>query len=100
MLLITALEIAYAFGVMFIICELCQRANISFDECNDMIVQFDWYLLPADVQRMLTLILIFEQQPIEVICFGSTACNRETFKYVNVIEIDCLLACFLFNVIS
>lgn len=83
-LLITMMEIIYAFGVLVVCCEICQRATQSFDECSDMVAQFDWHLFPVRIQRMMPTILHFTQQPIEIVCFGSTACNREIFKYVSV----------------
>lgn len=83
-ILITMVEVFYGFGVMFVACELSQRVNLAFDECNDMITQFEWYLFPAEIQRMLPLTMKYTQQSVEINCFGSTACNRETFKYVSV----------------
>ena len=77
-------QVIYAFGVLLITCELGQQINLAFIDCSDMIDQFDWYLFPIEIQRMLPLILNFAQQPIEVKCFGSAACDRETFKYVRV----------------
>lgn len=68
---------------MAIACELSQRINLAFDECNDMIEQFEWYLLPAEMQRMLPFIMHFAQQPIHINCFGSTAYGRGLFKYVS-----------------
>lgn len=68
---------------MFASCELCQRSTLAFDECNDMFAQFKWYLLPTGIQRMLPMILNFVQQPTEIKCFGSAACNREMFSYVS-----------------
>lgn len=83
-MLITTLQVFYAFAVMFITCELSQRSNRAFVECNDMIDQIEWYLLPADIQQMLPTIMNFAQQPVNIKCFGTTACDRETFKYVSV----------------
>lgn len=73
-LLITVFEIVYAFGVIFVACELGQRVNLAFDECSQIINQFEWYLFPDEIQRMLPLILNLTRQPIEIKCFGSTAC--------------------------
>lgn len=87
-LLMTMIETFYAFGVMFISCELAQRINLEFDECRAMVNQFDWYLFSEEIQRILPLILNFMQQPFEINCFGSATCDRETFKYVSIIELD------------
>lgn len=36
-----------------------------------------------NVQKILPTILIHAQQPINIHCFGSIPCNRETFKKVK-----------------
>lgn len=73
----------YAFGVMFIACEMGQRVNLAFNECNDIIDQFEWYSFPVEIQQMLSFIIHYTQQPVEIKCFGSAACDRETFKVVS-----------------
>lgn len=82
-LLITIIEAFYPIGVLFICCEISQRISLAYDECSRMVVQFEWYLFPVENQRMLSLILNFTQQPIEIKCFGSKGCDRETFKLVS-----------------
>lgn len=84
-LMIAILIVVYAFGVLFIACELGQRISLAFVECSQMIDQFKWYAFPAKVQRMLPMILKFNQQPFEIKCFGNMKCNRDTFKYVRTI---------------
>lgn len=74
----------YAFGNMLVVCELCEWATIVFEECSDMVDQLDWYLLPIEGQRMLQIIICYAQRPVKLKCFGNTACDRETFKYVSV----------------
>lgn len=71
---------------MFIACELGQRINLAFIECNEMFDQLEWYLFPAEIMRLLPLIFNFMQQPVDIACFGSTALDRDTFKYVRAIE--------------
>lgn len=83
MLFVMLIEVIYGFGTMFTACELCQWVNLAFDDCNDIINQFKWYLMPIEMQRMLPSILQFAQQPVEIKCFGTTACDRETFKFVS-----------------
>lgn len=73
----------YSFGIMLTVCELCQRINQAFAECSYVVDQLHWYLFPTKIQRMLPMILIFTQQPIEIKCFGSVACDRATFKSVS-----------------
>lgn len=75
--------VIYAFGMMMIVCELGQGINSTFDECIDIIDQFEWYSFPIDIQRMLPLFLNFAKEPIEIKCFGTVTCDRETFKCVR-----------------
>lgn len=82
MLMLIMIEAIYSFGLMFFACELGQRTNDALDECSKMIDQLNWYLFPEEVKRVLPIIINFAQQPIAFYCFGSTACIRETFKYV------------------
>lgn len=82
-LLTLMLQISYAFGVLVAACELGQRINVTFDECGQMIDQLQWYLLPADIQRILPIIVNYAQQPVVIKCIGSAALDRETFKWVN-----------------
>ena len=79
----TLIEIIYAFGVLFIGCELGQRIVLAFDECNDMIDQLEWYLFPMEIQKLLPIVNHFMQQPIEIKFFGSYMLNRDAFKYVS-----------------
>lgn len=83
-LLILVIEAVYAFGVLLICCEVCQRIFEAYEDCSEMIQQLDWYLFPTTIQRMMPMILNFTQNPIEIMCFGNKPCNRETFKYVSI----------------
>lgn len=83
--MVSILSVIYALGILLVACELGQRTGLAFVECYDLIVQFDWFLFPAEIQRMIPMILIFTQQPFEIECFGNMSCNRDTFKYVSII---------------
>lgn len=73
----------YAFGMMFTVCELCQRVTDSFDEINNRIMAFDWYKYPLKIQKLLPILLIGTQKPVVFECFGSISTLRETFKKVR-----------------
>lgn len=77
------IEVTYSFGILSVVCEICHRTGEAYDECSDMVDEFDWYLFPVRIQRIIPMILQFTQQPTEIKCFGSIACNREAFKYVS-----------------
>lgn len=69
--------------MIFLTGELCQRVTNAFDDLNDAIDLFDWYLFPTKVQKMLPIIMINSQQPIDFECFGNITCSRESFKKVK-----------------
>lgn len=79
----TIVEACYAFGTVFVVCELSQRASNAFEEIDDKIGETDWYLFPAGIKRMLPTIILNLHQPVVLKCFGSTLCSREAFKMVN-----------------
>lgn len=69
--------------MVFFACEIGQRFSNAYEKIDDQTGELNWYMLPMEIQRMLTTIMINTQQPIFVKCFGSTACSRETFKKVK-----------------
>lgn len=76
-------EGGYAFGLVLISCELGQQMTNAFERIGDVMKsQFNWYRFPIKVQRMLPSLLIISQQPVQLECFGSNACVRESFKKV------------------
>ena len=81
--MITAFYTFYAYGTVFAICELSEHVGNLFNKINDIFGQLDWYLFPEKIQKMLPIVLAMTQQPIEIGCFGSIACTRETFKKVK-----------------
>lgn len=73
----------WAFCLVFFVCEILQRLSNAYEKVDDAIDRFNWYLFPQKMQRMLPIIMINTQQTFEITCFGSIACNRETFKKVS-----------------
>lgn len=73
----------WAVCMVFFSCEIGQRFSNAYEDVNDVIGCMNWNYLPLEIQRMLLIIMLDTQQPFEVNCFGSTACNRETFKKVS-----------------
>lgn len=72
----------YAFGLLFIVCEIGHQASVAFDRIWDKIDRFEWYLYPYEFIRMLPIIMIDAQQPVNLEFFGSIACSRFTFRKV------------------
>lgn len=83
LLLIAITYGCYVFGTVFIVCELCERGGNLFNEIDHVVGRLSWYNLPYKAQSMLPTILMMTQRPFKLECFGSIACNRETFKKVS-----------------
>ena len=72
-----------SFTSTLLICEFVGRISNEFNEIGYLIEQFDWYLFPIEMLRMLPIILLNTQQLVTFKCFGTMACDRETFGKVN-----------------
>lgn len=79
----SVVQLCLVIGTAFNICEVGQRWSDSFNQIFDMINQFDWYLCPIEIQRILPTLIIVGQQSVDLIMTGSTSANRTTFKRVN-----------------
>lgn len=83
MLLVIVSYAFYAFGMALICCELGERFSNCYSEIPEKICQFEWYLFTPELQKILPIMMIVAQQPVEIECFGSISCSRETFKKVQ-----------------
>lgn len=90
-LLVIVFIAGYAFGAVFLSCELGQRMNDAFGRIGIIICQCDWHLFPIEIKHMLLTILVILQQPVSMQYFGSVACNREVFKKVNLKKLNSIL---------
>lgn len=82
-LLLTLFGSGYAFGAVFIACDLGQRLNDAFAEIGELVYQCDWHVFSVEMRRMTVVILTVLQQPVSFKCFGSISCTREVFKKVR-----------------
>lgn len=82
---ILVVQSVYAVILKFIACEIGERLSGAFSEINDVICRFDWYLFPAEVQRILPIVMVSAQHPVDFVCFGSITANWEFFKKVSTI---------------
>lgn len=57
-------------------------------EISESIDQLDWFLLPQEIRKILPIILLSVQQRVEIKCFGSIACSRDSFKKVRLTLIE------------
>lgn len=87
LLLVAIFYSLYAFGIIFVTCELGQRLSDAFEEINDEIESFEWYQFSYEIQQMLPIILIVSQQPVDLECFGSITGCRMTFQKVSTFRV-------------
>lgn len=74
-------------AAVFITCELGEKMSDAFVEINFTIDQFNWYLFPIDIKRMLPIIMANAQQPVTLEFFGSISCIRDVFKKVRIVQL-------------
>lgn len=60
-----------------------QRMSDGFDETYDVICQFDWYLFPKEIKRMMPMFIMDHQQPVVFRGYANLPCVREQFKTVH-----------------
>lgn len=70
--------------LVFFVNEIGQRCSDAFEKLNGVITEFNWYLFPYEVQRIIPVVTLNAQQPIVIQFFGSAVCSREQFKKVNI----------------
>lgn len=56
-LTVSVCQFFWAFGPVFISCELCERMSGGFDEVCDQIMKFKWYSVSIKIQKTLVIIM-------------------------------------------
>lgn len=84
-LLVPAVQLFGVVFILFIACELPEQTLNKITEINHEISQLNWYLFPSKMKKMLPLFVAVanDVEIVEIKCFGSIPCNRETFKGVS-----------------
>lgn len=69
--------------MVYLVSELGQQISNTYEDIEDIIGQFGWYLLPQKIMQIFPIILINSQEPATVQCIGSISCDRDVAKKVN-----------------
>lgn len=72
-----------SFALVFLECEIGHELCSSFIEIDYAVEQMDWYKFPANLWRLLPMLMAAAQKPVNLRVFGSTSCAREDFKGVR-----------------
>lgn len=75
-----------AIAAMFACCEIGQRTSNMFEEICDEFGKFNWYRFPNEINRLLPVILLEVQEPVEFEVFGSITASRVLLRKVNLID--------------
>lgn len=73
---------AYAFGQMFLFCEMGENLNNQFSRVSDAIYSSSWYMFPRDLQRIIPTVMMAAQRPVTLQGFANLRCTRQAFKKV------------------
>lgn len=68
---------------VFILCEPGARMIKHFEIFEENLSQFDWYLLPIDLQLMYMVFLSETQNGVKISSYGGIVCERNTSKLVR-----------------
>lgn len=71
-----------AFGLVFLFTEIGEQLESRSDEIDEAVNELDWNTFPLRAQRMMLIMIVTTQNPIQVTAFGGIPCTRETFKKV------------------
>lgn len=80
--------IFWSFCAIYLICEFGENIFNRFDEIDSILYQCEWYKLPIEMKRLLTIILMSIQQPIVIQGFGNISLRRIMFKKVSTRSIN------------
>ena len=72
----------WSFVMLFIFCENGETVTHQFQVFNVELRQFNWYILPINVQKMFIIVVANAQQPSFIRGFANAICLRESFKKV------------------
>lgn len=92
-------EMAYSFGVLFVLFEIGQRTRDAFEARESVLFEFDWYQFPLDIRQKLPSVWAVTQKPMILKVFGRSSCNRKSFRKVGLfdaiisgIQVDLIMA--------
>lgn len=66
---------------IFVFCETSERLTIVYNKI-DFYNDWDWFVFPIKIRRILPVIILNVQMPMKFNGFGNITCSRETFNKV------------------
>lgn len=69
---------------LYLFCRGGDELTNRFASVSNQAYQFDWYLLPIEMQRCLMLMMMASQKNVYIRGAGGTQCTRDTYKKVIV----------------
>lgn len=75
-------KLIYCYGSVSTYCEMCEQITNNFDDIQNGFYQLDWCTFPIKTQRMMIMILMASQRPVEFVGFGNCPARRTTMKQV------------------
>ena len=72
----------FSFFQIYIFCQLGEMVSGKFMDLSETIYQLEWYNFPPEIQRILIILLINTEEPVEFVAYGNIVCSCETYKKV------------------
>lgn len=73
-------QISCSLAFIFLVCNLGHRIGKAFDQIDSTISKLQWFKFSIEINRMLPILIIGAQQPVELHVFGSASCTYENFQ--------------------
>lgn len=80
------IEIGYTFVTLFAVSESGESITHQFNQFNENLWKCHWYSFPLAMQRIYSIVLVGVQEPVTILGYANTVCNRETFKIVIIFQ--------------
>lgn len=79
-------QISCSLAFIFLVCNLGHRIGKAFDQIDSTISKLQWFKFSIEINRMLPILIIGAQQPVELHVFGSASCTYENFQTASQIQ--------------
>lgn len=86
LVILLAMELLWTFALIFVVCELGERASLAFREIDCMTGQLNFYDFPYKMKKILPVFMAMVSVPFNMSVFGSLTCGREPFRKVGLFD--------------
>lgn len=80
---ITCYQLFWTFVLLFILCYAGEEVSATFEDVADEIYQCEWDSFPYQIRRILPIVMIVAQDPVQIKGYGGIPCSLDRYKKVE-----------------